>query len=158
MAEIKLLKDHPDYAPILAFWSFQNWYRERTIPFDTIVKSYLQRTGDGSLPMAWVALDRGMPVGMASLKENDLWSRKDLNPWLASLYVLPEFRKRGIAGELIRSVVDKTGGLGYGRLHLFVSYSEGVDIERFYTDRGWSYLEDALDNDGKETKIFYIRP
>lgn len=155
MKRIKLLKDCPEYAAVLAYWSYNLWYRTRPIDYDTIIAAYRQRARDGAIPLSWVAVEESMPVGMATLKENDLWSRKDLNPWLASLYVVPEFRRRGLAGELIDSVTGKARELGLERVYLFLGHGEEMDLAAFYTRRGWRYLEDAHDNDGRPTKIFY---
>ena len=83
MAYITLLKKHPDYAPILALWAYREWYKTRSIPFDLIIKSYKKRINHEQMPMTWIAIEDDIPAGMVSLKENDLWSRKNLNPWLA---------------------------------------------------------------------------
>ena len=58
------------------------------------------------------------------LKENDLWSRKDLNPWLASLYVINEYRNKGIATQLIHSVCKKAQQLGIDTMYLFLAHTE----------------------------------
>jgi len=155
MAGVLPLKECPDYAPVLAYWSYNLWYRPRPIDYDTIIKAYRLRASDGRLPLAWVAVDETMPVGMASLKEDDLWTRKDLNPWLASLYVVPEFRKKGIAEQLMRAVMDGARSLGYKKLYLFLGPEEDTDLGSYYSRRGWTYLEDAVDNDGHPTKIYY---
>jgi GNAT superfamily N-acetyltransferase len=157
MAEIKPLRECPDYAPVLAYWSYNLWYRTRPIDYDVLVKSYQQRARNTDVPLAWAAVDESMPVGMASLKNDDLWSRKDLNPWLASLYVVPEFRKRGIAEGLIRAVTEKARELRFGRVYLFLDARDEAHLEEYYHRLGWSYLEDATDNDGLPTKIFYFQ-
>ncbi len=155
MNRIRLLKDCPEYAAVLAYWSYNLWYRTRPIDYNTIIAAYRQRANDSSIPLSLVAVEEGMPVGMATLKENDLWSRKDLNPWLASLYVVPEFRRRGLAGALIDSVIAKARELCLERVYLFLGHGEEMDLAAFYGRRGWCYLEDAHDNDGNPTKIFY---
>lgn len=155
MAQIKLLNQCPDYAPLLAYWSYNLWYRKRPIEYDTIIKDYRKRAAGNEIPLAFVAIDETMPVGMASLKPNDLWARKDLNPWLASLYVVPEFRNRGIAGALVDAVVARGRDLGFERIYLFLGPHEHLDLSRYYSKRGWRYLEDALDNDNHPTKIYY---
>jgi GNAT superfamily N-acetyltransferase len=155
MAEIKPLKECPDYAPILAYWSYNLWYRKRPIDFDVILKAYGQRAASDRVPLSMVAIEESMPVGMISLKLDDLWSRKDLNPWLASLYVVPEFRNRGIAEMLVNAVVEKARALGYQELYLFLGPEEHMDLALYYSNRGWHYMEDAIDNDDQPTKIFY---
>ncbi len=155
MAEIKLLCERPDYAPVLAYWSYNLWYRKRPIDFDVILKAYKQRAAGGKVPLSWVAVEESMPVGMISLKLDDLWTRKDLNPWLASLYVVPEFRNRGIAESLVNAVIAGARDLGYAEIYLFLGPKEHMDLELYYSNRGWQYMEDAIDNDDQPTKIFY---
>lgn len=155
MAEIRLLKECPDYAPVLAYWSYNEWYRRRPIDYDTVIKAYRQRAVDDRMPITWVAIEDGMPVGMVTLKEDDLWSRKDINPWLASLYVAPEFRNRGIAELLTLAVTGKSRMMGLTRVHLFLGHAGDMDLGRYYMKRGWRYQEDAVDNDGLPTKIYY---
>ena len=157
MAIIKPLKDLPAYAPILAYWSYRKWYRNRNVEFDHLIKSYRKRADDKSLPISWIAIEDGMPVGMVSLKDNDLWSRKDINPWLASLYVEPDFRRRGIGEQLINAVIQRARELNLARLHLFLDSEELSTLEEYYVKRGWTFLETATDNDDNETKIFFMR-
>ncbi len=157
MALIKPLGECPGYAPVLAYWSYNLWYRSRPIGYDLIIKAYRQRAAGAGVPAAFVAIEEDMPVGMVSLKNDDLWSRKDLNPWLASLYVVPEFRRRGIAEALVGAVIEKARGLGYPELYLFLGHEDGLDLALYYGNRGWQYMEDAVDNDGNPTKIFFYQ-
>ncbi len=155
--EILPLSSVPDYAPILAYWSYLQWYMKRDIEFRLVLKSYKQRTESDNLPLSFVALSGSFPVGMVSLKENDLWSRKDINPWLASLYVLPKYRKRGIGGKLITAVIDYAGKMSLGNIYLFTGKVEGVDLDSYYKKRGWEFLSREEDNDGNPTAIYIYR-
>ena len=154
MAIIKLLKKCPDYAPILGFWTYKEWFRNRSIDFDLVIKSFQNRANDISLPISWVAIEDGMPVGMVSLKNQDLWSRKDIWPWLVSLYVLPEYRNRGIGSGLIKSVIDKSREIGFKALYLFVSDNRLNYLDNYYTNRGWKFVDNAVGNEGHNVKIF----
>ncbi|TAL38878.1 MAG: GNAT family N-acetyltransferase [Spirochaetes bacterium] len=156
MAQIKPLAACPDYAPVLAYWSYNLWYRTRPIDYDVLVKSYRQRTTANTIPLAWAAVDESMPVGMVSLKNDDLWARKDLNPWLASLFVVPEFRRRGIAEELVAAVIGKARDLKLTMIYLFLDAKDETRLAEYYKARGWRYLEDALDNEGHPTQIFFF--
>ncbi len=157
MVHIHQLNDFPQYAPILAYWSYHQWYLKRDIPFTALVQSYYERAHNTSTPLAWVAInEKKLPVGMASLKNNDLWSRPDLNPWLASLYIVPEYRFMGIGDSLVKAVVAKAKELGYSRLYLFEGQNETVNLISYYTKRGFSVLEEAHDNDGNPTTIMYM--
>ena len=156
MVQVHLLNHFPQYASILAYWSYREWYTQRDIQFDVIIRSYMERAHSSTIPLAWVAIDeKKLPVGMVSLKNNDLWARTDLNPWLASLYIVPEYRFQGIGTALVQAVIDKAKELGYRTVYLFEGHNDTVDLIHYYTSRGFSILEDALDNDGNPTTIMY---
>lgn len=148
------LNNVPEYYPILSFWSYKEWYLKRNIEFDVVLKDYKRRGGTLSLPFTSVAVCNSMPVGMASLKENDLWSRKDINPWLSSLYVIPEFRGRGIGERLTVEIQKKASVLNYKKIYLFLGNSESGLLKNFYQKRGWKYFDHAIDNDGNDTEIY----
>jgi predicted N-acetyltransferase YhbS len=88
------------------------------------------------VPIAFVALgdDDGI-VGTASLIFDDL-EGDPRNPWLASVYVPPEHRKKGIASALVRTVEDAARRIGYDRLYLFTSTAPSL-----YAGLGWTALE-----------------
>jgi GNAT superfamily N-acetyltransferase len=158
MVAITPLHENPDYAPILAFWAYQEWYKDRSLAFDIVLKAYLDRTIDGHLPQTYVALADTLPVGMVTLKLDDLWSRKDLNPWLSSLYVVPEFRNRGVGWDLIGVVINKSAEIGYDCLYLFLGSRETARLESYYVTRGWQMFDHSMDNDGRSTKILRYKP
>ncbi len=60
----------------------------------------------------------------------------DLSPWLASVYVPVEQRKRGFGSVLVRYVVQEACKRGYRTLYL---YTPGR--EEFYAQLGWSLIE-----------------
>jgi GNAT superfamily N-acetyltransferase len=148
------LSSVPDYAPILAYWSYMQWYKKREIEFNLILKSYRERSETDDIPLSFVALSGSFPVGMVSLKENDLWTRKDLNPWLASLYVLPEYRRIGIGEMLVQSVIKKAQQMLFKNLYLFTGREEGIDLNSYYEKRGWKFTGSGEDNDGNPTSIY----
>lgn len=155
MVQIVSLCECPQYAPILAWWSYIEWYQERDVPFEIVMKSYQTRAQQKRLPASFVAIHSGLPVGMASLKADDLWSRRDLGPWLASLYVHPPYRSMGIGSDLIKTICAEAAQQGYSRLYLFLARDDSAELENFYNKRGWCFLEKAEDNDGYGTSIYY---
>lgn len=157
MLEIISLNEGINYAPVLAGWAYNQWYKERNIPYDIVDLEYRKRASSTNIPLTWVAIENNIPAGMCTLKENDLWSRKDLNPWLSALYVMPEFRNTGIAGKLVDRVIVKARELNFIRLYLFLGQGSNIDLDSFYSKHGWKYYEDGIDNDSRQTKIFYFQ-
>jgi GNAT superfamily N-acetyltransferase len=154
MFEIILLNDRSHYAPLLAQWAYNQWYRERNISYDIINLEYRKRATNVNIPLTWIAMENDIPEGMCTLKENDLWSRRELNPWLSSLYVIPESRNKGIAGKLVDKVIVKARDLDFRKLYLFLGQGSNIDLDGFYRKLGWNYHSDGIDNEGLPTKIF----
>jgi len=152
---IKPLSECSDFAPILAFWSYRQWYKNRPVPFEAVVKSYIERAKNSTLPVSFVAIEDSLPAGMISLKKDDMWSREDINPWLASLYVLPDFRGKGMGKMLIDTVIEQSKNLGLQKIFLFLGQSEQKTLEKYYLKLNWQFYENGVDNDGKQTKIYF---
>ncbi len=85
------------------------------------------------VPVAFVALDEeDRIVGTRLLYLRRPRRGDPRNPWLASVFVPPEHRKKGIASALVRTVEDAARRFGYSRLYLFTSSAPAL-----YTGLGW---------------------
>jgi predicted N-acetyltransferase YhbS len=131
------LVERPDLAAQVAAWGFAEWGYLN--PGETLAQRMIRIEGKMNVdrvPIAFVALDDdGGIVGTASLIFDDL-EGDPRNPWLASVYVPPEQRKKGVASALVRTVEDAARRLGYTRLYLFTSTAP-----KLYADLGWRPLE-----------------
>ena len=103
---------------------------------EDIVAMYEKRTVRGRIPETFVALEGDTVVGAASIIEEDMETRKELSPWLAEVYVAPEFRNRGIGTALVRAIMQEAKSIGVRRLYLFTP-----DKVAFYQHLGWEVLE-----------------
>ena len=81
---------------------------------------------DGSLPATLVLREDERVAGSVSLLYGDCEARTDLDPWLGSLYVFPEFRGRGYAGRLIEAATQFAAEAGVGALHVFTESAAGL--------------------------------
>lgn len=143
-ARIELLASHLHLAPELARCLHAEW--SHLVPewdegdFLAAVKS---RANTDRLPMSWVCTGpQGELVGTVTLKASDLKSHAHLGgPWLAALYVLPEYRGRGYGRRLVQAVEEKVRALGKDQYFLYTE--EATD---FYLALGWEVLERASKN------------
>ena len=84
----------------------------------------------GRIPTTWVAFagpgrDGAAVLGSVSLiNDDELAGFDDLRPWLASLYVVPAARGRGLGRRLVDVVVRHARDLGVERLHLYTAGQE----------------------------------
>jgi predicted N-acetyltransferase YhbS len=131
------LVERPDLVEQVSTWGFAEWGHLN--PDQTLEKRTAGIRGKMNVdrvPVAFVALgeDEGI-VGTASLIFDDL-EGDPRNPWLASVFVPPEHRRKGIASALVRAVEDKARALGYPRLYLFTTSAAAL-----YASLGWQALE-----------------
>jgi GNAT superfamily N-acetyltransferase len=90
------------------------------------LREFRSHRSDGSLPATLISREGGVYVGSVSVIFNDCAARPDLNPWLASLYVRPQARGRGIAAQLVRAAVDLAAAAGEQRLYVFTESATGL--------------------------------
>ena len=76
------------------------------------------------------------PTGDEDLTEEDLPGLASLTPWLASVYVVPEWRGQGMGSALVEAVTELAQTLNVPRLYLFTPGQEA-----FYVRLGWSILK-----------------
>ncbi|WP_313011854.1 MULTISPECIES: GNAT family N-acetyltransferase [Brucella] len=98
----------------------------------------MSREDDGQA--ARVALWNGEPAGLALLIHSDLETHPHLKPWVASVFVAPGHRGKGIAKGLVGAIEDAARQHGYGEAYL---YTNKPDL---YRQIGWSDYE-LLDGD-----------
>jgi len=88
----------------------------------------------GAIPSTLLALDAaGDWIGSVSLLHEDHAGIPQYSPWLASLYVRPQARGRGVGAALVARAVAEAGALGVGTLHLYCTDA----LAGWYRARGW---------------------
>ncbi|MCP5781392.1 GNAT family N-acetyltransferase, partial [Klebsiella pneumoniae] len=75
--------------------------------------AFMELLAPGSRQKAFVALVSGFPSGLVLLIDNDLDSHAHLTPWLASLYVDPAFRNKGVGKQLIAAAENAARDQGH---------------------------------------------
>lgn len=122
--DIVKLADAISTASVCGAWLYREWgHRRSGSSLARSIEIFLARAQDGALPMAFVAIADGQPVGTASLLAGEE-PTDAFGPWLGSLYVLPEIRRTGVARKLIATVETEALALGFDRLWLSTSIPE----------------------------------
>lgn len=130
------LQQVPHYLPTLAQWHHQQW--SYLNPGQSLqqrrekMQAYLQAS---VVPSTLVATDNDKLLGSASLVVNDMDNHPEWMPWLASVFVLPEFRGRGLGSALVEAVMKLAADHGLSTLYLFTP-----DQMEFYRRLGWSIV------------------
>jgi len=113
--QIGYLADHAAFVPTLARWHHAQW--SYLSPGDSVerrIAGLRKQSGRRQIPTTFVAYDTTKAgdkvlIGSASLIAQDMDTRPELSPWLASVYVAAEHRRQGIGSSLVRR------GRGSGR-------------------------------------------
>ena len=141
--QIDYLINHEEFLPSLARLHYEQWTHLR--PGESLeartsrLRSYMGRQG---IPTVVVALDQSALLGSAMLVAKDLDTHPHLSPWLAGVYVLPNFRRQGVATALVSRIIAGARSLGTPTLYLYT-----VSAERFFSRLGWSVMEHAAFHD-----------
>ena len=149
--QIVYLGDCPEHIPLLAAWHHAQWsYLSPATTVEQRIKRLRENTGKMCVPTTFVALEKGMPAGSASLVNLDMSTRQQLSPWLAAVYVSPEYRRRGIGAALVNRIVDEACALSIPTLYLYTP-----DKMQFYTRLGWREME-TVDYRGYKMTVMQI--
>jgi len=137
---IVYLADYPEFIPELARLHFAEW--SYLNPGGTLEgkKDYLIRNcGRRGVPTFVIAVDGAMLAGSASLIAQDMDNRPELTPWLADVFVKPEFRGKGVATSLIQRIENEARSAGISRLFLYTP-----DAADLYRRLGWEAMEECV--------------
>ena len=135
---IQQLAERPDWLPIVADWIYRQWWTTvegaSVATLSDLLRAHLV---PDHIPLTLVASLDSQPVGTATLLAHDVGTEQwpDLAPWLAALYVVPEFRRRGIGAALVNATVSKATVLGAEMLYLST-----VDRSEFYAHLRWQVI------------------
>ncbi|MCA0975532.1 GNAT family N-acetyltransferase [Halomonas denitrificans] len=136
---IERLRADSPHLDQVAGWTFGAWGHQHQ---DATLQSWREATaelcGPDGVPSVFVAMAGGQPLGTASLSPDDMSIRRELGPWLASVFVPPEQRGQGIASALVRRVEQEACEHGIARLHLYTP-----DQQSLYRRGGWEAVEDV---------------
>ena len=140
MRRISHLADVPFFLDELAALHAAEWKHLYT---DWDVQSaraeFLDQKADGSLPTTLVLHEGRELVGSVSVVFGDCPARADLDPWLASLYVVPQRRGQGPGLELVRAAIEFAAVAKAKRLHVFTE-----SAEKLFQRCGFEILERTM--------------
>lgn len=106
-----------------------SWHRPRPSEdalFD--INSFCNRD---KLPICLVAMKRGLFVGSVVLRQKS-GSHHHLGPWVTSLFVIREERRKGIGTKLIEAVENLSANLGFSKI-----YSRSATAVDFFRKIDW---------------------
>ncbi len=154
--EIEPITGHAQLAPLLGRWhiaEFGELYPSEVWNFEIAVRELEAMARPGASDRTWLAFDGrsrqpGDLLGSISLLgTDDLDGFEHLSPWLASFFVTPRARGRGVGSALLDAVTTEARVRGDAYLYLFTP-----DHESYYLERGWRTLA-TVDRSGRAVSV-----
>ena len=134
---IDYIDQHREHVATLATWHHAEWghlYNDWTL--DVARAELADHASHRTLPTTLVLIDDGRPLGSVSLVLEDAPEFCDEgSPWLASLYVAPEARGRGLGARLVNAAVALAARERITQLFLFTP-----EHAKFYQRLGWRLI------------------
>ena len=141
------LREMPELKTSAAEWFHNKW----GVPQE----AYLECMDDylnNKTEYGWyLCMDNEQIVGGLGVIENDFHDRKDLTPNVCAVYTDEDYRKHGIAGNLLNMVVEDLRSKGITPVYLV------TDHIGFYERYGWEFICMVQGDEEPEMTRMYIQ-
>ena len=135
--QVAYLADHERFIPTLAYWHYAEWsYLRPGESLEMRTTRLRSCCGHQQIPTVFVALREGDLLGSAMLVTHDMDTMMQWTPWLAGVFVAPDYRREGIGAALVGHAVEVARSMSVRRLYLYTPSTKA-----FYSRLGWSPLE-----------------
>ncbi len=139
------LSTHPEWGEQAARWFHEKWQ----IPLEEYLTSINESIQNVAPVPQWYIVAEGQRIiAGAGVITNDFHDRKDLTPNVCALYVEPERRCQGIAGNLLEYVCKEMARKGIDMLYLITEHVS------FYERYGWEFLCMVRGDDGEPMRMY----
>lgn len=141
------LAQAPEHIPTIAAGHQAQWgYLNPGGTLESRIERMQRFLQGAAIPAMYICVDGRHVIGTAALVASDMDSHPELSPWLASVYVNPEYRKRGVGAALVKHVVSAAKAQGQSPLYLFTP-----DRASFYQSLGWQFIAQESYRGGEAT-------
>jgi len=142
--DIVNLRDAPQFLPLVADRIWRAWGKSDGQSLAEAEQELTDVVAAIPFPFTLVALSNGIFAGTVTAIASDLDERPELTPWVAALWVEPEFRRAGIARDLVERAVQTMLAQGHAQVYLYAIPA----LQEFYLSLGWTLLEEKFGNYG----------
>lgn len=125
------------------------WFSDRwEVPTEAYRQSILESLEVEKVPSWYMVVEDDHIIGGAGVIENDFHEREDLTPNICALYVDEAYRKKNIARDLLRFIVNDYNSMGVERLYLV------TDHDRFYERCNWEFIGFVKNDEGTMDRMY----
>ena len=127
------LRQRPEFFDDVADRIWSAWWKKRDFPLEYISGRLRENLNAEPIPFALVAHDESAFLGTASVIASDMDELPQLTPWVAAVWVDPDYRQHRIGRALVARAAHDAFALGIERAYLCA-----LEARRdFYLRQGW---------------------
>ena len=141
--EISDLQNLPKLKPEVARRMWKAWWEPYGNSFQNVLDHINEIPATRGIPFGLLAHENENYVGSVLGIASDLEARPNLTPWVAALWVDPQFRKQGIATSLMKATLAEIFALGHSKTYLCATAEKRGSYQRF----GWHLIEEGVGGD-----------
>jgi GNAT superfamily N-acetyltransferase len=134
------LRHAPEFFDAVADRIWRAWWEPHGVPLEYISGRLKENLASSPMPRAFVAHFDGIFAGTASIIASDLDERPQYTPWVAAVWIEPQFRSRQLGRQLIERAAGYAFGLGIPRVYLTARPAR----RSYYEGLGWTPVEDDV--------------
>lgn len=144
------LRARPDFFDTVATRIWSTWWAPRDFSLDYIRGRLRENMNAAAIPFALVAHADATFLGTASVIVSDLEDLPQFTPWVAAVWVEPEYRRHRIGRALVARAADDVFALGIARTYLCALPAR----RDFYLRQGFVPI---MENVGERSVTVFVR-
>jgi len=137
---ISNLSDRPEFFDTVADRIWRAWWQPHGVPLAYISGRLQEARTAAPMPRAFVAHAGPTFAGTASVIASDLDERPQYSPWVAAVWIEPQFRSQRLGRRLIAHAADHAFSVGVSRVFLTARPAR----RSLYEDLGWDVVEEGV--------------
>ena len=134
---VKQLSECWEFVETVGLWIYNEWWSKRHNSPEVVFSWLRMHKEFNTVPYTVVCFADEIPVGSCSVIENDCKHRPQYTPWVAAVYVKPEFRHKRIASIILQEAAAIAGRGGVRKLYIDCL----VVTAPIYERNGWFIYE-----------------
>jgi len=138
--QISDLREQPEFFDTVADRIWRAWWKPHGHSFEKIAAGLNEMMKGDRIPFAIVAHDGAEYFGSSLGIASDMAERPQYSPWVAAVWVEPQFRSRRIGRVLIAHAADHALAIGAPRVYLTARPAR----RSLYEQLGWSVVEEGV--------------
>jgi GNAT superfamily N-acetyltransferase len=134
------LRRRPEFLDTISNRIWHAWWKKRGHPIEYVADRLREHLDASPIPFALVAHDGSSFMGTTLVIVSDMDERPQYTPWIAAVWVDPEYRKHGVGAALVEHAAYSAFAAGINRIYLCATREK----RNFYLKRSWTQIEEDV--------------